>query len=239
MEAICKNCESKIEGNYCNHCGQRTAIDKVSFKETFQDLANAFFSVDAPFYLTFKELFLNPGKLFRAFLEGKRKTYYKPVSFFVLTMIVYLLTRSLINYDPMTTAGVKVDGHILAKAGKYMVKNINNIMFVFVFSLGVFLKAFFYKKYSLAEYTAIAFYLIGVYTIFGTITMFYLKYKGPNYKVVPMILFLMYLIYALISFFQKNKIVVLIKTIFVFLLSFSTYTLLGFFMSLLIVWLRN
>lgn len=239
MKVGCKNCESKVEGHYCSNCGQRTSVDKVSFKETFQDLANAFFSIDAPFYLTFKMLFFNPGKLFREFLDGKRKIYYKPVSFFILTTIVYLVIRSLIDYNPMTTAGVKVEGHLLIEAGKYMVRNINNIMFVFVFSLGLFLKVFFYKKYSLAEYLAISFYLISVYTLLGMLSMFYLKYKAPNYKMIPMILFLLYLGYALISFFQKNKVVVAIKSLFVFLLSFASYSLLGFLLSLLIVWIKN
>ena len=239
MKTICKNCGAQIQGNYCSNCGQRTTIDKVSFKETFQDVAKTFFSVDAPFFLTLKEIFFNPGKLFREFLDGKRKTYYKPVSFFVLTTIIYLLVRSLIDYNPMTTEGIKVEGELLVEGGKYMVKNINNVMFLFVFSLGLFLKVFFFKRYSLAEYTAIAFYLISVYAILGMVAMFYLKFKPPNYKMIPMILFLLYLIYALVSFFQKNKFIVGIKTVFVFLFSFSVYTLLGFFMSLLIVWIKS
>lgn len=126
----------QIQGNYCSNCRCRTIFKNVSFKETFQDIANVFFFVDATFYITFKEFFLNLGKLFREFLKGKRKRYYKPVSFFVLTTIIYLLVRSLIDYNPMITEGIKVEGELLVEGGKYMVKNINNTMFVFVFSLG-------------------------------------------------------------------------------------------------------
>ncbi|MBA6155776.1 DUF3667 domain-containing protein [Tenacibaculum sp. S7007] len=236
---ICKNCEVTTLGKYCNNCGQRTSIDEVSFKETFQDLVNGLFSINAPFFLTMKMLLINPGKLLREFLKGKRKIYYKPVSFFILTTILYLIVRSLINYDPMTTAGVKVDGEILAEAGKYMVKNINNIMFVFVFTLGVFLKIFFYKKNTLAEFIAIAFYMIGVYTIIGTFFMFYLKFNNPNYKEVPVILFLIYMIYAITSFFRSKSIVVVFKTCLITLFAFIFYILFGFLFSFLIVWIKS
>ena len=38
-----------------------------------------FFSVNAPLLVTLKYLCIHPGKLFREFIAGKRKTYYKPV----------------------------------------------------------------------------------------------------------------------------------------------------------------
>ncbi|NOX46877.1 MAG: DUF3667 domain-containing protein [Chlorobi bacterium] len=42
------------------------------------------FALEGPFWLTIKLLFVNPGKLFREYIAGKRKAYYKSVAFFFL-----------------------------------------------------------------------------------------------------------------------------------------------------------
>lgn len=234
----CKNCNSELANSFCQYCGQRASVDKVTFSETFQDFVDAVFSVNAPLIKTSKLLIVNPGKLFREYLRGRRKNYYKPVSFFIISTIIYILTRSLISYNPFTTAGVEVDGKILAEAGQYMVKNINNVMFLFVFTLGLFCKIFFYKKYSLAEFVAISFYLVGFYALIGTVIMFYQKYFN-GHKMVPITIFFLYFIYAYSSFFQSKKILTILKIVLVYIFSFMFYTIFGFLISLLMVWLKN
>ena len=235
----CKNCGFQIEENFCQFCGQRSSVYKVTFKETFTDLIDSVFSINAPLIKTIKLLFLNPGKLFRDFLDGKRKSYYKPVAFFIITTFVYLIVRSLINYNPMTTAGVKVGGELLIDAGKYMVKNINNIMFLFVFSLALFLKAFFRKRNNLAEFVAVSFYLMGVYTLIGLVAMFYLKYIDSSYKMLPVFLFYLYTVYALTSFLNSRKFFTIVKISLVYLFSFIMYSGIGFLLSFLAVWYKS
>lgn len=235
----CKNCSSEVIGSFCHKCGQKSSVNKVSFKETFQDFIDTVLSVNAPLITTTKILFVNPGILFREYLNGKRKSYYKPVSFFIITTLIYIIVRSLINYNPMTTAGVKVEGKILVDAGKYMVKNINNIMFLFVFALGVLFKLFFYRKNSLAEFIAISFYAVGVYTMIGLVSMFYLKYVDPQYTVIPIVVFMGYVIFAFSSFFKSRKITTILKIFLVYTLSFMVYSGIGFLLSFLIVWLKT
>lgn len=239
----CKNCQNDLIDEYCNKCGQRASVHKITFKETLEDFLNAVFSVDAPLWSTLKLLFVNPGKLFREYLGGRRKSYYKPVAFFILTTILYLLIRSLISYDPMENELIKqegiVDATLFLEAGKFMVANINNIMFLLVFALGLFFKLFFLKRNSLAEFMAISFYLVGIYTIFGTLIMFYLKYVNPEYKMLPILVFSIYILFAFISFFKTKNIGVMIKIIIAFFLSFIFYAMLGYALSLLIVWLKT
>lgn len=236
---ICKNCNQQVLENFCSFCGQSTSVDTITFKETFNDFLESVFSVNAPLVLTFRLLILNPGKLFREYLSGKRKTYYKPVSFFILSTFLYLVLRSVINYNPVSLEGVNVDGELLVEASKYMVKNINNILFLLVVALGIFLKLFFLKRHSLAEFLAISFYLVGIYTLMGAIFMFYLRFVNPTPKYVTFILFFFYIVYAFISFFQVKKIKVALKVCLVFLFSFMVYIVFGFFLSLLIVWLKH
>lgn len=239
----CKNCQAEVTGAYCSNCGQRKEVGKVTFKETFQDFVDMVFSVNAPLMKTQKLLVTNPGKLFREYLSGKRKSYYKPVSFFIITTVIYILLRSLMQYDPMATSVEQnpenFHATLFVNAGKYMVTNINNIMFLFVFTMGIFLKTFFHKKNSFAEYIAISFYLVGVYSIVATIVMFYLNYVDPSLRMVPVAIFTFYILYALTSYFENKSVLMIVKIVIAYLLSFAFYAVLGYSLSLLIVWLKS
>lgn len=241
--ATCKNCESIINGVYCSQCGQRTSINKVTFKETLQDFVDAVFSVNSPFFRTLKLLILNPGRLFREYLNGKRKTYYKPVPFFILTTLIYILVRALLNFDPMANManaeGVNVDQNLIIDAGAYMAKNINNILFAFVFALAFVLKLFFFKRYTFAEYLAISFYIIGFYMVITMVSMFGLQFASPQYRMLPFIIMLFYVTYAVISLFQKLSILNVIKVIFIYHMALVLYMILGYGMSFLIVMLNS
>lgn len=239
----CRNCGAQISGNYCHECGQRTKVDKVTFKETFQDIAANFFSINAPFFKTLKLLFINPGKLFRAYLGGKRKSYYKPVSFFVLITLLYLIIRAIIDYDPFQNATIAVkddtQSQLLTKARNFMLLNIDKFLFLFVFYLGILLKLFFYKKYRLAEYLAIGFYIAGIYALFTTLNMFYVQFINSNFQFIAMITMAVYFCYAMVSFFQHQKIVTILKSILVFFMAIFSYGMTAFALSYLFIILKN
>ena len=84
VNPYCNNCGEGVAGAFCSNCGQRSSVSKVTIRETLDDLADQIFSLSAPLAVTLKMLFVNPGLLFREFLSGKRKKYYKPISFFLL-----------------------------------------------------------------------------------------------------------------------------------------------------------
>lgn len=239
----CKNCEQVISGAYCSHCGQRAAVHKVTFKETFSDLADSMFSLSAPLWTTLRLLIVNPGKLLREYLDGKRKKYYKPVTFFILTTIVYLLCKSLMDYNPLSKAEPQsnelVNTSLLFEAGQFMFAHIDKILFFFVFALGLSLKLFFYKKNSLAEFIAISFYLLGIYTLLSTAKIFIYTFVTHKFETMPIVLMLIYYSWALASFFQKRKILVIFKGILAYLLGFFLYMLLGLGLSVLFVLIRN
>ncbi|MBX2826777.1 MAG: DUF3667 domain-containing protein [Flavobacteriaceae bacterium] len=237
-KTYCKNCEALTENSYCSNCGQRTSVRTVTFKETFGDLASGLFSFEAPFWKTLGLLFTNPGKLFREYLGGKRKTYFKPVSFFILLTALHIVIRSLLDYDPMAAApeGSDYAVNLFREAGQFMVQNINNILFIFVFTLSLLMKLFFYKKYSWAEYIAVAFYLVGVYILLGTINFFLLVFLNTGMQFLTMLVMLLYFLYAMVSFFQTRKVLVAVKSLLVYALGTLFYVALGFGLALLIVY---
>ncbi|MEP0265071.1 DUF3667 domain-containing protein [Dokdonia sp.] len=240
---VCKNCKTQISGNFCMHCGQSIKVTKITVRDTLQDFVNSIFSVNAPLLITFKLLFLNPGKLFREFLDGKRKTYYKPVPFFILATILLVLIRSVINYDPfqeVTSNGIDNPSfERIITTAKFMSKNINNFLLLFVLTLSLTLKLFFRKSYTLAEYLAISFYIVGIYTLFATISLFLTKFISNKLQYFSFIIMVIYLIYACNSLFLKKRVIVTLKTLIMYSLAMFLYIILGFGLSFLILSLKN
>ena len=94
MEAthICKNCGHVFSGNYCNHCGEKLYTEKDKNVLHFVEEGFHFLThFDGKFFTSLKAIFLRPGQLSLDFSNGVRKKYFKPISFFLLLVVVYLL----------------------------------------------------------------------------------------------------------------------------------------------------
>ena len=240
----CSNCFLPISGNHCSNCGQRTSVEKVTFSETFQDINNAILSLDAPLVKSIGLLFYNPGKLFRNYLSGQRRKYYKPVSFFILTTIVYLVIRSLIGFDPSLDSTIVVNDQgirnsLLSQAKDFMFYNIDKFLFLFVFTLTLLLKTMFFRRYSLAEFFAVSFYVVGFYTLMTTLTMFFVKYLDEDFQFVTLFLMIIYFIFAMISFLKRRKLWIVIGAFISFVLAFVMYILLSFGIFYLVILFKN
>lgn len=242
-QPICLNCGFETAENYCINCGQSTSVGRITFRETFNDFFSSTFALEGPLFLTIKMLIVNPGRLFRDFIGGKRKSYYKPVAFFVVLTAVYLILREASGYDPfygqqqMKSENVPEKAILFIAAGKFMVANINNIMFFLVFAIGLSQKLFFYRKYNLAEYVTIGFFIAGIYLIIGMVHMLFcvlVFYVTPQ---INILLLCILLIYASISFRQKATIGSVIKHIFASLFAVVLYIILGYGFSLFMVYL--
>ncbi len=248
MEAsnrICRNCGNTNTSPYCGNCGQRSSVYKVTFRETFQDLADNLFSISAPLPRTLKYLIINPGKLLREYLQGKRKKYYKPISFFILATALYLFVRWAIGYDLIgnndlyeSTPG-QVDPDLSREAAKFMFQNLNSMAFFFVLTMSLCLKAFFFKRYMLSEYIAVAFYLNGVYTLLATLNTIYMKFINPEIQFLAILVMWAYFIFAMILFFEYKPVRTGIKSAIAFLMSWAGYFIVALSFSYLIVLLKQ
>ncbi|MGB5238243.1 MAG: DUF3667 domain-containing protein [Flavobacteriaceae bacterium] len=237
----CKNCGKETTSTYCAHCGQRSSVHQITFKETFHDLADNLFSISAPLPKTLRYLVSNPGRLLREYLQGKRKSYYKPISFFILTTVFYIFVRWAIDFDIQgkvisTDEAIEQMGQAnIVKAQGFMFQNINNLLFFFVFSLSSMLKVFFYKKYTLSEYIAVAFYLVGFYSLLTTTNIFFIKFFNLQIQFLAILAMLGYFVYAMIRFFQKRPFVVAFKSVLAYFFAYLLYGFLAFGFSYLVV----
>ncbi|HET6993829.1 MAG TPA: DUF3667 domain-containing protein [Chitinophagaceae bacterium] len=89
---ICKNCNQSFTGKYCNHCGEKVYSEKdKSVWHFFEEGLHFITHFEGTFFNTLKKIFTRPGQLSVDYCNGKRKTYFKPLSLFLLLVVLYLL----------------------------------------------------------------------------------------------------------------------------------------------------
>jgi hypothetical protein len=86
----CKSCGQAVNGLYCSACGEKvlTPADHT-LKHYLGALLNAFTFADSKLWNTLKAVVLRPGELSKAYMEGRRVRYMRPVGFFFLANFIY------------------------------------------------------------------------------------------------------------------------------------------------------
>lgn len=92
QQHTCKNCSNVFAGKFCNACGEKVygAHDK-SIKHLFEEAFHFLTHFEGSFLVTLKTAFTKPGQYALDYCNGIRKKYFKPVSYFMLLVILYLL----------------------------------------------------------------------------------------------------------------------------------------------------
>lgn len=100
----CLNCGNAIEGSYCCFCGQRTDVQRYTFRGLWSDIFEQFKKLDgSAVFRTFWELAVRPGTFVREYLLGKRVGFIGPIRLFfysfVLQVSVGLVFHELTGMD--------------------------------------------------------------------------------------------------------------------------------------------
>lgn len=99
MESMCINCGEPVSGKFCGHCGQRTGVKRITFREGCKDFWARIYGFDGMFPRTLRDLTMRPGEAARAYIGGNRAKYYGPVGYFFLMVTVFLLLLDLLNIN--------------------------------------------------------------------------------------------------------------------------------------------
>ena len=62
-EMICKNCGTEFEGNFCNHCGQKSTVERLTWRSVWDNILHGIFHVDNTFVKTTRTLVVHPDRL--------------------------------------------------------------------------------------------------------------------------------------------------------------------------------
>ena len=95
----CKNCNLPlIEGsNYCNSCGAKVVNTRITMNEIISQFITNVFGWDNRFFRTLRYLLLVPNTILEEYLNGSRKKYSNPFSFFTLSTTISLIVINLFS----------------------------------------------------------------------------------------------------------------------------------------------
>lgn len=92
QEHVCKSCGNKFAGRFCNNCGEKIYSQKdKKISHLFEEGLHFVTHFEGTFLTSLKTIVFSPGKLSDDFCFGIRKRYFKPLSFFLMLVILYLL----------------------------------------------------------------------------------------------------------------------------------------------------
>lgn len=96
--ALCPNCKSvNIVAKFCPSCGQKVNLPALSIWSLLSDFVSNFFNLESKLWRTLRDIWI-PGKLTRAYVDGKRASYSNPLRIFVIVLVSFftlliILTR--------------------------------------------------------------------------------------------------------------------------------------------------
>ena len=89
----CKNCKHPLEENahFCNNCGAKIVIDRITFKALLIDVFINVFGFDSKFFITLRTVAKEPHTVISEVLGGVRKRYMNPFAFLAVGAAISLI----------------------------------------------------------------------------------------------------------------------------------------------------
>jgi hypothetical protein len=179
----CLDCGAPLLGQqrYCQDCGQRATVQRLSLHEIGHDLLHALIHVDRSVISLLRNLALRPGLVVRDYVRGARRRYFGPFAFLVVAVALASLAIVLVDL-PL----VVVPGNAIAD---FYQKHPNLLFLVQVPILALLCRTIFLRgPYNFAEYLVLAAYTTGMRTIFLTLVVLPVWYMvRPTGTAVPLL----------------------------------------------------
>lgn len=117
---ICQNCGNEFSKDYCNSCGQKKFSSKdKTLKNIIEEAFHFITHFEGSFFTTIKTVLFEPSKLTIDYCSGIRKKYFKPISFYLFLVVLYLLfpifsglNMEMNNYTTLPIIGTTISKQI-------------------------------------------------------------------------------------------------------------------------------
>lgn len=116
---LCANCGTVLQGPWCHNCGQLGENFHRSIGHLVAEAFEGFFHADGRLWRTLPRLVVEPGRLTRDYLDGKRAPQIPPLRLFLVVVLVFFFAGSATNQVRTVDhgRGVMVPGIVQVRAG--------------------------------------------------------------------------------------------------------------------------
>lgn len=124
----CKNCQDPLEENahFCDNCGAKVILNRITFKNLLLEFFVANFGVDSRFFLTLRKMATHPEDVLTEYIQGVRRRYVNPFAFLAVGAGLSLI---IFNYfaDDFITIQSNVNQVQIEELKKAAETDINNV----------------------------------------------------------------------------------------------------------------
>jgi hypothetical protein len=218
----CANCNAAIMRgqNYCSNCGQKASTPRLSLHEIGAEFVHALAHVDRSALSLIWQLLIRPGVVARDYVAGKRKRYFGPFAFLVVSVAFTSAVIAISGFQAVTTDAPN-------GLASFLQQHVNLLFFVDVPLLAAACRLMgIGEPFNYAEYLVLTSYTAGLHTLFYAFVVIPVWYVLRSDTVLLTRLFYaslsigpLYLAYGMYQFLPGRRFSSAIKGLFAALLA--------------------
>ncbi len=232
----CKNCSTVLEteSNYCNSCGGRVIRKRLSLKNLFEHISETFFNYDNKLLRTIIYLIKKPEDVIGSYVNGVRKKYVNPISFFGLSLTltglsIFIIKKFYIEYLDISNlyenSGSKEAMQEISSGALEYSSLIYSVLIPILAFLSFLI--FYKKKYNFTEHIVLYLYSMSLFSIVSVIVGQLILFIAPNqyllFGIALYFLVFFYHCFLLKRIFKLRTSELILKTLLFLVLFFVLY----------------
>ena len=161
----CENCSNSFEGKFCNQCGQKATVKRITLKSVFAELIKKITIWDKGLMYTTVQLMTGPGRMAYAYIQGRRVNFTKPLTYILLTVTASMYFFPKKDFEQVMNAGAKKQATVFQSAD-WLFSNMG-IIYLFLLPFLAWVSRWFNRKsrFNFAEQFVFYAYLMAGCTI--------------------------------------------------------------------------
>lgn len=230
----CKNCNTKVNSNYCPNCGQVKNVKRIDGHYIVHEIEHVLHFERGIFY-TIRELTTNPGENIRKYLSENRSRLVKPIIFIIITSLIYTLLNHFFHVEDGYVKYHEAKPSTVGSIVKWVQDHYgyaNIIMGVFI---ALWLKLFFRKyNYNFFEILIMLCFVMGMGMLIFSVFVILQGLMHFNVMTVAGMAGISYSAWAIGHFFDKKKVASYIKALIAYILGMITFWIIPFLLGTII-----
>ncbi|MDO6492339.1 MULTISPECIES: DUF3667 domain-containing protein [unclassified Cellulophaga] len=210
----CKNCANSLQTDYsfCPDCGAKVIRNRLTIKNLLSDITERYFNLDNTFLRTFLHLFTKPDIVINGYVNGTRRKYVNPISYFGIALMLagflMFFMRKVFDFEMDFDAfdqGMNPEFTKKMMDVQYDYSSLFFISYIPIFLI-VGLITLNKRKHILAEYTISVIYSLAQWSILSFFTsMLMITYFPESFSNYTLLLTLFLILYFLYVQQKLNK----------------------------------
>lgn len=233
---LCRNCNTTLIDNsdFCHNCGAKIIRKRLTLKNLFEHISETFFNYDNKLLRTIIYLIKNPKDVIDSYINGTRKKYVNPISFFGLSftitgLSIFLIKKFYLEYlDFSNIYSNPASQQIMQNTSSGALEYSSLIYSALIPVLAFISFLLFYKrKYNFTEHIVLYLYSMSLFSLvsvmLGQLTLMIFPNQYLLFSFLMYFLALIYHCYLLKQIFELSIGELILKTLLFLILFLIIY----------------